>query len=173
MFSAQPFREWANDERLRAVTWASWHSLLGLSVDRTEDSSRQRRHLERLFRHRAAPTTTLPLPGIFISTRAERASRSLATTTPCVALPRADSGTVIAQLRSTAMHITDWLQLIRAEYMEIPGLHLTRPQVRRLWDLVTAEALVAAAGGREVPEMHPSGRVRARGYGLMQRQLEE
>ncbi len=29
----------------------------------------------------------------------------------------------------------EWLQLIRAEYMEIPGLHLTRDQVRRLWHL--------------------------------------
>ena len=40
--------------------------------------------------------------------------------------------------------ITDWLQLIRAEYMEIPGLCLTKPQVRRLWGLddVMAEALL-------------------------------
>ena len=31
--------------------------------------------------------------------------------------------------------MTDWIQLIRAEYYEIPGLHLTRPQVQRLWNL--------------------------------------
>ena len=31
----------------------------------------------------------------------------------------------------------DWLQLIRAEYHEIPGLHLTKPQVQRLWNLDT------------------------------------
>ena len=50
-----------------------------------------------------------------------------------------------------AIHLTDttisrWLQLIRAEYMEMPGLHLTEAQVRRLWSLdsVTAEALLAA-----------------------------
>jgi hypothetical protein len=43
-------------------------------------------------------------------------------------------------------HIGDWLQLIRAEYLEIPGLCLTKPQVQRLWglDAVTAEALLAA-----------------------------
>jgi hypothetical protein len=31
--------------------------------------------------------------------------------------------------------IADWLQLIRAEYHEIPGLHLTKPQVQQLWNL--------------------------------------
>jgi hypothetical protein len=43
-------------------------------------------------------------------------------------------------------HIGDWLQLIRAEYLELPGLCLTKPQVERLWglDAVTAEALLAA-----------------------------
>ena len=27
------------------------------------------------------------------------------------------------------------VQLIRAEYLEMPGLHLTRDQIRRLWNL--------------------------------------
>jgi hypothetical protein len=42
--------------------------------------------------------------------------------------------------------VADWLQLIRAEYLEIPGLHLTRDQVRRLWGLdeVTCDALLEA-----------------------------
>jgi hypothetical protein len=42
--------------------------------------------------------------------------------------------------------INDWLQLIRAEYLEIPGLRLTKPQVERLWglDSVASEALLAA-----------------------------
>jgi len=31
--------------------------------------------------------------------------------------------------------IPDWLQLIRAEYAEVPGLHLTKPQVRDRWTL--------------------------------------
>ena len=43
-------------------------------------------------------------------------------------------------------HLAEWLQLIRAEYLEIPGLRLTQPQVQRLWglDLVTSEALLSA-----------------------------
>ena len=42
--------------------------------------------------------------------------------------------------------IADWLQLIRGEYLEIPGLRLTKPQVCRLWglDAATCEALLAA-----------------------------
>jgi hypothetical protein len=31
--------------------------------------------------------------------------------------------------------IQDWLHLIRAEYLEMPGLQLTKLQVRRLWRL--------------------------------------
>jgi hypothetical protein len=31
--------------------------------------------------------------------------------------------------------VTDWLRLIRAEYLEMPGLHLTKPQIQRLWRL--------------------------------------
>jgi hypothetical protein len=31
--------------------------------------------------------------------------------------------------------VDDWLRLIRAEYLEMPGLHLTRPQIQRLWRL--------------------------------------
>ena len=29
----------------------------------------------------------------------------------------------------------DWMQLIRAEYLEIPGLALTKQQAQRLWGL--------------------------------------
>ena len=43
-------------------------------------------------------------------------------------------------------HIADWLHVIRAEYLESPGLLLTKPQVQRLWGLdpTTCEALLAA-----------------------------
>ena len=43
-------------------------------------------------------------------------------------------------------HVEDWLMLVRAEYVEMPGLSLTKPQVERLWglDAVTSEALLAA-----------------------------
>ena len=42
--------------------------------------------------------------------------------------------------------IADWLQLIRAEYVESPGLRLTKAQVQRLWglDAVMCDALLAA-----------------------------
>ena len=33
---------------------------------------------------------------------------------------------------------TDWIQLVRGEYLEMPGLHLTRDQVQRLWGLDSA-----------------------------------
>ena len=48
-------------------------------------------------------------------------------------------------MRTADTHITGWLQLIRAEYLEIPGLSLTKPQVQRLWGLddVTTEAVLA------------------------------
>ncbi len=45
----------------------------------------------------------------------------------------------------------DWLQIIRGEYSEIPGLHLTKKQVQRLWglDAVTCDALLETlVGGR-------------------------
>jgi hypothetical protein len=42
--------------------------------------------------------------------------------------------------------IHDWLHLIRAEYLEMPGLHLTKPQIQRLWSLEpqTCELVVGA-----------------------------
>ena len=30
---------------------------------------------------------------------------------------------------------SDWLRRIRAEYIELPGMVLTEPQVKRLWGL--------------------------------------
>jgi len=40
--------------------------------------------------------------------------------------------------------LDDWLQLVRAEYEELPDLHLTRAEVERLWglDAFTAEAIL-------------------------------
>ena len=45
--------------------------------------------------------------------------------------------------------IADWLQIIRAEYSEIPGLNLTRPQVECLWglDRATTEAVLKVLVG--------------------------
>ncbi len=42
--------------------------------------------------------------------------------------------------------VADWIHLIRSEYLEVPGLHLTKSQVQRLWgiDSVTCDALLGA-----------------------------
>jgi hypothetical protein len=44
------------------------------------------------------------------------------------------------------VHVQDWLQLIRAEFDELPDLQLTQRQVERLWNLDTtvAEAILGA-----------------------------
>lgn len=41
---------------------------------------------------------------------------------------------------------TEWLRRVRAEYLEVPGLALTRDQARRLWglDAETCDLLLAA-----------------------------
>jgi hypothetical protein len=46
----------------------------------------------------------------------------------------------------TDAHIGEWLQLVRAEYLEIPGLRLTKPQVQQLWELddTMSEAVLSA-----------------------------
>ena len=42
--------------------------------------------------------------------------------------------------------VKDWLPIIRAEYCEFPGMQLSRPQMRRLWNLdaETCDAVIAA-----------------------------
>ena len=42
--------------------------------------------------------------------------------------------------------ISEWLNVIRAEYLEMPGLHLTQAQAQCLWglDALTSEALLEA-----------------------------
>ena len=49
-------------------------------------------------------------------------------------------------MNAVQMSVADWLQIIRGEFQEIPGLHLTRPQVQRLWglDALTCDALLEA-----------------------------
>ena len=51
-----------------------------------------------------------------------------------------------AEMIAAQTTVIDWIHLIRAEYLEIPGLHLTRHQVQRLWSLdeVTCDALLGA-----------------------------
>jgi hypothetical protein len=49
-----------------------------------------------------------------------------------------------AEMIAADTTVVDWLDLIRSEYLEMPGLHLTKSQVQRLWglDTPTCEALL-------------------------------
>jgi hypothetical protein len=53
-----------------------------------------------------------------------------------------------ADLEAIAAETTlaDWISLIRSEYLDTPGLHLTSSQAQRLWGLdgLTCEALLGA-----------------------------
>jgi hypothetical protein len=51
-----------------------------------------------------------------------------------------------AEMIAAQTTIADRIHLIRAEYLEIPSLHLTRNQVLRLWslDAVMCDALLQA-----------------------------
>jgi hypothetical protein len=53
--------------------------------------------------------------------------------------------------------IHEWLRLIQAEYFEIPGLRLTRAQVRNLWKLEPhmCDALLDALVASEFLEKTP------------------
>ena len=44
------------------------------------------------------------------------------------------------------MSVTELLRVVQAEYMEMPGLDLTKPQAQRLWGLnpFTCDALLDA-----------------------------
>ena len=48
-------------------------------------------------------------------------------------------------LEAQEVTLTDWENLVRAEYSEMPGLSLTEPQARRLWqlDATLAHSLLA------------------------------
>jgi hypothetical protein len=37
--------------------------------------------------------------------------------------------------QTTVDSYRDWVRLVQSEYFEMPGLHLSKPQARRLWNL--------------------------------------
>lgn len=67
--------------------------------------------------------------------------------------------------------VHDWLRLIQAEYLELPGLNLTKAQIQRLWNLepplcdTLVDALVAAEFLRKT---HREAYVRADGINRSQ-----
>jgi hypothetical protein len=64
--------------------------------------------------------------------------------------------------------VDELLRLIKAEYLEIPGLCLTPPQVKRFWNLdaVTAESVMATLVDVQYHAADPARRVRACRSGL-------
>ena len=61
--------------------------------------------------------------------------------------------------------ITRWLELIQAEYREMPGLSLKKPQMQRLWglDALVCDALVDALVAAHVLRRTPNGSYMAHG----------
>src|SRR5688572_6067282 len=59
----------------------------------------------------------------------------------------------------TQISVTQWVSLVEAEYREMPGLKLTKPQMRRLWgmDTVMCDALVDSLVAARVLQPTPSG----------------
>lgn len=47
-------------------------------------------------------------------------------------------------MNTLPLEIEDWCGIVRAEYLEMPGLHLTESQVQRLWnfDARTSQAVL-------------------------------
>ena len=60
---------------------------------------------------------------------------------------------------TTEATMADWLQLLRAEYLEIPGLQLTKTQVGRFWGLdpTVCDALIEALVDANVLKRTRSG----------------
>ena len=59
---------------------------------------------------------------------------------------------------SVVENICDWVQLIKSEYAEMPGLHLSKRQAQRMWNLdahradAVFSALEAAHFLRRLPD---------------------
>jgi hypothetical protein len=62
-------------------------------------------------------------------------------------------------MTTNGVHLQDWLRLIRAEYDELPDLHMTQSQVEELLGLhaPVAEALLAALVSAGVLAKTPDG----------------
>jgi hypothetical protein len=73
----------------------------------------------------------------------------------------ATESAIVASVPPTAA----WTRHIRAEYLEISGLHLTKRQVQRLWGLgpVTCQAIFAALRDVKFPKRTHRATWRAQG----------
>lgn len=69
-----------------------------------------------------------------------------------------------ARMSTADPQITQWLGLIRAEYLEMPGLKLTLPQACRLWrldDLTSSALFGALVDAKFLRQTHTGAFVRA------------
>ena len=57
------------------------------------------------------------------------------------------------------MSVSELLRVVQAGYLEIPGLHLTKPQAQRLWglDSSTCDALLDALVAAQFLRCTPRG----------------
>jgi len=55
--------------------------------------------------------------------------------------------------------VAEWVQIVRGEFQEVPGLRLTKPQFQRLWGLdpPTCDALVTALVDDNFLKQTPNG----------------
>jgi hypothetical protein len=62
-------------------------------------------------------------------------------------------------MSATQTTIADWINLIRSEYLEIPGLSLTTTQVQRFWglDAMRCDALLESLVAVRFLKRTPAG----------------
>ena len=66
---------------------------------------------------------------------------------------------MVLESSTRADGIDDWLRRIRAEYLEMPGLNLTKPQIQRLWRLEpqVCDSVLDTLVGRRFLRQTPRG----------------
>lgn len=69
---------------------------------------------------------------------------------------------------ATQHEASEWLRLIQAEYEEMPGLTLTKPQMQRLWglDARICDALIDALIAARVLRRTATGQYVRQGSGV-------
>ena len=74
------------------------------------------------------------------------------------------------QLRADVSHsLGEWIQIVRGEYLEIPGMQLTQAQIQRLWGLDEGicGAVLKVLTEAQFLSLKPDGRyIRADRHGL-------
>jgi hypothetical protein len=55
--------------------------------------------------------------------------------------------------------VRNWLQIVKAEYREVPGLQLTRRQIQRMWSLddTLCSAVLSALTEARILRLTPNG----------------